>query len=84
MDPTGYLRLIYPRPHQVRELMPLTPLDVVIFQLLKYYHAKALDILVRDSCINITKLGFSNVGLHLFCTGITFQMGEAYIYNSYW
>ena len=24
MDPTSYLRLLYPRPHQVKELMPLT------------------------------------------------------------
>ena len=24
MDPTGYLRLLCPRPYQVRELMPLT------------------------------------------------------------
>lgn len=33
-------------------------LDVVIFQPLKHYHAKALDALVRDGCINITKFEF--------------------------
>jgi hypothetical protein len=24
------------------------------------------------------------VGLHLFCTGVTFRMGEAHVYYSYW
>jgi hypothetical protein len=33
-------------------------LDVIVFQLYKYYHTKALDIIVRDSLINITKLEF--------------------------
>jgi hypothetical protein len=39
----------------------LQPLDVVIFQPLKHYHAKALDILVRDGCVNITKLEFLSI-----------------------
>ncbi len=33
-------------------------LDVVVFQPLKHYHAKALDILIRDGCENITKFEF--------------------------
>ena len=36
----------------------LQPLDVVVFQPLKHYHAKALDLMVRDGLINITKLEF--------------------------
>ncbi|KHO01873.1 transposase [Metarhizium album ARSEF 1941] len=36
----------------------LQPLDVVIFQPLKHYHAKALDIIVRDGVLNITKIEF--------------------------
>ena len=36
----------------------LQPLDVVVFQPLKHYHAKALDIVVREGCTNITKLEF--------------------------
>ncbi|KJZ69639.1 hypothetical protein HIM_06024 [Hirsutella minnesotensis 3608] len=36
----------------------LQPLDVVVFQPLKHYHAKALDVMVRDGLINITKLEF--------------------------
>ena len=36
----------------------LQPLDVVVFQPLKHYHAKAVDTLVRDGCLNITKLEF--------------------------
>ena len=36
----------------------LQPLDVVVFQPLKHYHAKALDILVRDGCVTITKIEF--------------------------
>ena len=36
----------------------LQPLDVVVFQPLKHYHAKALDVLVRDGLVNITKLEF--------------------------
>src|SRR6185312_11618363 len=36
----------------------LQPLDVVVFQPLKHYHAKALDLLVRDGLVNITKVEF--------------------------
>ena len=36
----------------------LQPLDVVVFQPLKYYHVMAVDIAVRDGCTNITKLEF--------------------------
>ena len=36
----------------------LQPLDVVVFQPLKHYHAKALDLMVRDGLTNITKLEF--------------------------
>ncbi|KJZ68936.1 hypothetical protein HIM_11679 [Hirsutella minnesotensis 3608] len=36
----------------------LQPLDVVVFQPLKHYHAKALDVMVRDGLVNITKLEF--------------------------
>ncbi|KID81679.1 transposase [Metarhizium guizhouense ARSEF 977] len=36
----------------------LQPLDVVVFQPLKHYHAEALDILVRDGCLHITKSEF--------------------------
>ncbi|KID81501.1 transposase, partial [Metarhizium majus ARSEF 297] len=36
----------------------LQPLDVVVFQPLKHYHAKALDIIVRDGVLNITKIEF--------------------------
>ncbi|OAQ58169.1 DDE superfamily endonuclease [Pochonia chlamydosporia 170] len=36
----------------------LKPLDVVVFQPLKHYHAKALDVMVRDGLVNITKLEF--------------------------
>jgi hypothetical protein len=36
----------------------LQPLDVVVFQPLKHYHAKELDIMVRDGLVNITKLEF--------------------------
>ena len=34
----------------------LQPLDVCCFQPLKHYHAKAIDIVVRDGCTNITKV----------------------------
>ena len=34
----------------------LQPLDVVVFQPLKHYHAQALDCLVRDETTQITKL----------------------------
>ncbi|KJZ69918.1 hypothetical protein HIM_10703 [Hirsutella minnesotensis 3608] len=36
----------------------LQPLDVVVFQPLKHYHAKALDLMVRDGLTNITKIEF--------------------------
>ncbi len=36
----------------------LQSLDMVVFQPLKHYHAKALDIMVRDGVVNITKLEF--------------------------
>ncbi|KJZ68123.1 hypothetical protein HIM_12484 [Hirsutella minnesotensis 3608] len=36
----------------------LQPLDIVVFQPLKHYHAKALDVMVRDGLFNITKLEF--------------------------
>ncbi|KAJ6436064.1 hypothetical protein O9K51_11412 [Purpureocillium lavendulum] len=36
----------------------LQPLDVVVFQPLKHYHAKALDLMVRDGLVNITKVEF--------------------------
>ena len=36
----------------------LQPLDVVVFQPLKHYHAQALDFLVRDGITQITKLEF--------------------------
>ena len=39
----------------------LQPLDVVVFQLLKHYHAKALDLIVRDGLINISKLEFLSI-----------------------
>ena len=45
----------------------LQPLDVCCFQPLKHYHAKALDIIVRDGCSNITKVCskiFSNQKLY--------------------
>ncbi|KAM4062754.1 DDE superfamily endonuclease [Hirsutella rhossiliensis] len=48
----------------------LQPLDVVVFQPLKHYHAKALDVMVRDGLVNITKLEFlsciQQVRLHAF------------------
>ena len=36
----------------------LQPLDVVVFQHLKHYHAKELDIMVRDGLTKVTKLEF--------------------------
>ncbi|KID93241.1 transposase, partial [Metarhizium majus ARSEF 297] len=36
----------------------LQPLDVVVFQPLKHYHAKALEMMVRDGVTSITKLEF--------------------------
>ncbi|KJZ70789.1 hypothetical protein HIM_09802 [Hirsutella minnesotensis 3608] len=50
------------RHHPLRHAADLThvlqPLDVVVFQPLKHYHAKALDVMVRDGLVNITKLEF--------------------------
>lgn len=39
----------------------LQPLDVVVFQPYKHYHAKALDLLVREGIEEITKLEFLSV-----------------------
>jgi hypothetical protein len=39
----------------------LQPLDVVVFQPLKHYHAEALEMMVRDGVVNITKLEFLGV-----------------------
>ena len=36
----------------------LQPLDVVVFQPLKHYYSKELDIMVRDGLTNITKIEF--------------------------
>ena len=36
----------------------LQPLDVVIFQSLKHYHDKTIDIMVRNGLANITKIEF--------------------------
>lgn len=36
----------------------LQPLDVVVFQPLKHYYSKALDVMVRDGLVNITKREF--------------------------
>jgi hypothetical protein len=36
----------------------LQPLDVVVFQPLKHYHAKALDVMIRDGVVNVSKLEF--------------------------
>lgn len=36
----------------------LQPLDVVVFQPLKHYHAKALEAMIRDGLTNITKVEF--------------------------
>jgi hypothetical protein len=33
----------------------------VVFQLLKHYHTKALDVLVRDGVTNISKLEFLSI-----------------------
>jgi hypothetical protein len=43
----------------------LQPLDVVVFQPLKHYHAKALDVLVRDGVTNISKLEFLLIIQHI-------------------
>ena len=39
----------------------LQPLNVIVFQPLKYYHAEALDLVVQDGCTNITKIRFLSV-----------------------
>ncbi len=39
----------------------LQPLDVVVFQPLKHYHAKALDLLARDGIPDFTKLDFLTI-----------------------
>ncbi|KJZ70720.1 hypothetical protein HIM_09904 [Hirsutella minnesotensis 3608] len=36
----------------------LQPLDVVVFQPLKHYHAKALDVMIRGGLVSITKTEF--------------------------
>jgi len=36
----------------------LQPLDLVVFQPLKHYHRKAIEVMVRDGVANITKLEF--------------------------
>lgn len=36
----------------------LQPLDVVVFQPLKHYYNKAIDCIVRDGCLHITKIEF--------------------------
>ena len=33
-------------------------MDIIVFQLLKHYHAKAVDLTVYNGCSNITKLEF--------------------------
>lgn len=39
----------------------LQPLDVVCFQPLKHYHAKALDVIVRDGCTSIDKVNYPSL-----------------------
>ena len=41
-------------------------MDVVVFQSLKYYHAKALDLIVQDGLVNISKIEFLSIieGVH--------------------
>jgi hypothetical protein len=39
----------------------LQPLDVCVFQPYKHYHGLALDRLVRDGAIEITKLDFLSI-----------------------
>ena len=46
-------------------LTHLQPLDVVVFQPLKHYHAQALDFLVRDRITQITKLEFLGFIQHI-------------------
>lgn len=36
----------------------LQPLDIVVFQQYKHYYIKAIDITIRDGCIQITKVEF--------------------------
>ena len=56
-DDNGILPFGFP-PHSTHLLQPL---DVVVFQPLKHYHAEALDLIVRDGCANITKIEFLSV-----------------------
>lgn len=42
-------------PHLTHRMQPL---DVVCFQPLKHYHAKAIDLVVRDGCTSLDKLEF--------------------------
>ena len=53
-DDHGIIPFGYP-PHSTHLVQPL---DVVVFQPYKHYHAKALDLVVRDGATNITKLEF--------------------------
>ncbi|KJZ70102.1 hypothetical protein HIM_10505 [Hirsutella minnesotensis 3608] len=53
-DDHGIIPFGYP-PHSTHLVQPL---DVVVFQPYKHYHAKALDLVVRDGVTNITKLEF--------------------------
>ena len=39
----------------------LQPLDIIVFQPLKYYYIKVLDYMVRDGLVNITKVEFLSV-----------------------
>ena len=50
-DENGIIPFAFP-PHTTHILQPL---DVVVFQ---HYHTKAIDIAVRDGCIQITKVEF--------------------------
>jgi hypothetical protein len=56
-DNNGIIPFGFP-PHSTHLLQPL---DVVVFQPLKHYHAEALDLIVRDGCANITKIEFLSV-----------------------
>jgi hypothetical protein len=53
-DENGIIPFAFP-PHTTHILQPL---DVVVFQQYKHYHTKAIDIAVRDGCIQITKVEF--------------------------
>jgi hypothetical protein len=56
-DDNGIIPFGFP-PHSTHLLQPL---DIVVFQPLKHYHTEALDLIVRDSCANITKIEFLSV-----------------------